>query len=129
MRNTGRTVIKGAVMTHEESKLQRMCVQWFRIQFPHLTLFAIPNGGRRGKVEAGIMKGEGVLAGVADLFLMLPNMEYNGLFIEMKTLDGRQSDSQRSFERKSIENGYCYRICRTFEDFKDVILIYTNISL
>lgn len=49
-------------MTHNESKLQRVCVQWFRVQYPHLVLFAIPNGGRRGKVEASIMKGEGVLA-------------------------------------------------------------------
>jgi hypothetical protein len=101
-------------------------VQWFRLQFPHLTLFAIPNGGRRGKVEAAIMKGEGVLAGVADLFLMLSTMEYNGLFIEMKTSDGRQSDSQREFERKVIENGYCYKICRTFEEFRDLIMCYTK---
>lgn len=116
-------------MTHEESKLQRMCVQWFRIQFPQLTLFAIPNGGRRGKVEAAIMKGEGVLAGVADLFLMLPTMYYNGLFIEMKTPDGKQSESQRAFERKAIENGYCYKICRTFDDFRDTVLIYADVSL
>jgi hypothetical protein len=106
-----------------------MCVQWVRIQFPHLTLFAIPNGGRRGKVEAAIMKGEGVLAGVADLFLMFPNMEYHGLFIEMKTSDGKQSDSQRSFERKATENGYCYKVCRTFEDFQDVVLTYADVSL
>jgi hypothetical protein len=75
------------------------------------------------------MKGEGVLAGVADLFLMLPNMEYNGLFIEMKTPDGKQSDSQREFERKACGNGYEYKICRTFEDFRDVVLTYTDVSL
>jgi hypothetical protein len=116
-------------MLHEESKLQRLCVQWFRVQFPHLTLFAIPNGGRRGKVEAAIMKGEGTLAGVADLFLMLPNMGYNGLFIEIKTLNGRQSESQRAFENKAIQNGYYYKICRTFEEFRDVVLVYVDVSL
>jgi hypothetical protein len=115
-------------MTHNESKLQRMCVQWFRVQFPHLVLFAIPNGGRRGKVEASIMKGEGVLAGVADLFLMLPAGHYNGLFIEMK-YDGRQSGSQRNFERKARENGYGYVICRTFEEFQNTILAYTYVTL
>jgi hypothetical protein len=116
-------------MFHEESKLQRQCVQWFRVQFPRLVLFAIPNGGRRGKVEAAIMRGEGVLAGVADLFLMLPVMEYNGLFIEIKTPGGRQSDAQRVFERKAIENGYFYKICQTFEEFRDTVLIYADISL
>jgi hypothetical protein len=114
-------------MTHEESKLQRQCVQWFRLQFPQLVLFAIPNGGRRGKVEAAIMKGEGVLAGVADLFLMLPSMEYNGLFIEMKTPDGKQSFGQREFERKAKENDYAYKICRSVDEFRDVILAYTDV--
>ncbi|MDR1630308.1 MAG: VRR-NUC domain-containing protein [Oscillospiraceae bacterium] len=121
--------LKHVIMLHEESKLQRQCVQWFRLQFPQLVLFAIPNGGRRGKVEAAIMKGEGVLAGVADLFLMLPTMAHNGLFIEMKTHDGKQSDSQRKFERKARENSYEYKICRTFEDFRDVVLTYTDVSL
>jgi hypothetical protein len=111
-------------MTHEESKIQQQCVKWFRLQYPGYILFAIPNGGRRGRVEAAIMKGEGVLAGVADLFLMLPSGIYSGLFVEMKTPDGKQSESQRIFERNAIENGYCYKICRTFEEFRDLILSY-----
>lgn len=46
---------------HEESHLQRQCVAWFRLQYPKLArlLFAVPNGGGRSKVEAGIMKAEG----------------------------------------------------------------------
>jgi hypothetical protein len=112
-------------MVHEESKTQQQCVKWFRLQYPHLVLFAIPNGGRRGKVEAAIMKGEGVLAGVADLFLMLPSFCCpHGLFIEMKTPDGRQSDSQREFERKATEKGYCYKICRSFDEFRNEIENY-----
>lgn len=111
-------------MLHEESKIQQACVRWFRLQYPHLVLFAIPNGGRRGKVEAAIMKGEGVLAGVADLFLMHANFRYNGLFIEMKTPDGRQSESQKDFEQNAHERGYCYKICRTFDEFRDVVITY-----
>jgi hypothetical protein len=61
---------------HEESRLQRACVQWFRLQYPAHTLFAIPNGGKRNAREAGILKAEGVLPGVADLFLMYPNKGY-----------------------------------------------------
>lgn len=61
-------------MYHEESQIQRACVRWFGLQHRELDglLFAVPNGGRRGKVEAAIMKAEGVYPGVADLLLLVP---------------------------------------------------------
>ena len=70
-------------MRHNESRIQTACVKWFRLQYPHfaLNLFAVPNGGQRGKFEAKIMKGEGVTAGVADLLLLLPSKGYHGLCI------------------------------------------------
>ena len=57
---------------HQESDLQRSCVAWFRETYPAhaLMLFAVPNGGGRSRIEASIMKGEGVTAGVADLILL-----------------------------------------------------------
>ena len=57
---------------HIESQIQQSCVKWFRLQFPEigLLLFAVPNGGARNKREAGILKGEGVTAGVADMILI-----------------------------------------------------------
>lgn len=113
-------------MKHLESKLQQSCVRWFDYQHSRyrLNLFAIPNGGRRGKIEAGILKGEGVRAGVADLFLAVPNGEYHGLFIEMKTESGRQTDTQKEFEKAVIAQGYCYTICRNFESFVNVVSDY-----
>ncbi len=111
-------------MNHKESKLQQNCVKWFRYQYPDLVLFAIPNGGRRGKIEASIMKGEGVLAGVADLFLMCRNETFNGLFIEMKVGKGKQSDSQIDFENKALKHGYQYSIARDVESFIDAVESY-----
>lgn len=110
-------------MKHLESKLQQSCVRWFDYQYPRyrLNLFAIPNGGRRSKIEAAIMKGEGVRAGVADLFLAVPNGKYHGLFIEMKTESGRQTDTQKEFEKAVTAQGYSYTICRNFESFVNVV--------
>lgn len=53
--------------------MQRMCVGWFRLQYPAVgkLLFAVPNGGARSRTEAAIMKAEGVTAGVTDLILLL----------------------------------------------------------
>lgn len=105
---------------HPESKLQQNCVTWFRLQYPNLVLFAIPNGGKRGDIEAKIMKGEGVLAGVADLFLMYPNKEFHGLFIEMKFGKGSQTDSQIDFQRKAESAGFKYEVANSFDRFREI---------
>jgi hypothetical protein len=111
-------------MKHLESKIQQTCVHWFRLQYPQHVLFAVPNGGRRGKVEAAIMKGEGVLPGVADLYLAHPSKGCHGLFIEMKTEKGRQSNSQLLFEEKITERGYHYAVCRSLDEFMNTVNEY-----
>ena len=111
-------------MRHIESEIQRICVSWFRLQWPKHTIMSIPNGGRRGKIEASILKGEGMLAGVADLFLMYPSRSHCGLWIEIKTPAGRQSESQKAFEKKAIENGYKYVIIRDLDSFIQTINEY-----
>lgn len=87
-------------------------------------MFAIPNGGKRDRISAAIMKGEGVTAGVADLFLMVPNEEFHGLWIEMKLPKGRQSPTQKEFEEIAIKHGYDYKIARSLEDFQFIIFQY-----
>ena len=72
------------------------------------------------------MKAEGVLAGVADLFLAYPNGKYAGLFIEMKTEDGRQQPTQKEFEEKIKAAGYEYALCHSFEEFTITVNDYLN---
>lgn len=104
---------------NEESRIQQACVRWFAYQYPKYNklLFAVPNGGARRKIEASIMKAEGVTSGVADLFLSVPNREYSGFYIEMKTGKGRQSVEQKAFQKQVEEVGYRYIICRSVEEF------------
>lgn len=106
-------------MRHEESQIQQNCVKWFRLQYADLALllFAVPNGGARNRIEAGIMKGEGVTAGVADMLFLLPNKYHYALCIEVKTPKGKQQDSQKRFQRKVEAFGYRYEIVRSLEEF------------
>lgn len=110
-----------------ESKLQQACVKWFRYQYPQSknNLFAIPNGGHRNVITARILKGEGVLAGAADLFLAVPGRRHHGIFIEMKYGNGKQSESQIEFQSAVEKEGYLYKICYNVDDF--MILINNNI--
>ena len=115
-------------MRHDESRLQQACVTWFRLQYPKLALCLVanPNGGARNKLEAAIMKGEGVTAGVADLTLYVMRHGYGALLVEMKTPQGRQSPAQKVWQAAVEAQGYKYVICRSIEDFMAEINSYLN---
>lgn len=104
----------------EEHRIQVACVRYFRLKYPHLfaRLFAVPNGSRRDGVTGARLKEEGVLAGVADLILLVPNSDYHALLIEMKTPKGRQSESQKAWQLAVAGNGdYLYVVCRGLDEF------------
>lgn len=113
-------------MIHEESILQRNCVAWFRLQYRALAplLFAVPNGGGRSRVEAAIMKAEGVTPGVSDLILLVPRGGHNALCIEMKTLQGRQSPAQKAWMAAAVKAGAVYAVCRSFDGFRELVNDY-----
>ena len=126
-------------MNEEEHKIQCACVKWFAYQHPELAglLFAVPNGGARSKATAGKLKAEGVVAGVADLILMVPRFKkcvhdvgwsntIHGLCIEMKTAKGKQSPEQKAWQEKVWAQGYEYAVCRSLDDFMNTINEYLN---
>jgi hypothetical protein len=106
-------------MKHQESTLQTSCVKWFRLQYPNLVIYAVPNGGSRNVREAQRLKAEGVLAGVADLVIMLP--QGKSLYIEMKVKGNRQTANQKDFQNKAITLGHTYAVCYTFEEFQKLV--------
>ena len=116
---------------HIESAIQRQCVAWFRMQYPKHAklLFAVPNGGGRSRVEAAIMKAEGVTAGVSDLILLEPRGGYGALCIEMKTRrsGSRQSDSQKEWQRAAEAAGNRYDVARSLEVFQAIVNEYMQL--
>lgn len=113
-------------MLNIESRIQQGCVRWFRLQYPEYStnFFSIPNGGLRSKVTGAILKSEGALAGVADLFLSVPNRFYHGLYIEMKKPKGRQQESQKLFQQAVEAQGYKYALCYSLDEFIAIINEY-----
>ena len=111
---------------HIESQLQRSSKRWFDYQYSQLAslLCAVPNGGQRNVREAAIMKAEGVTAGVADMILLIPRHGYSSLCIEFKTEKGRQTQSQKEWQKIAEYHGAKYIIVRCFEDFAKAIKWY-----
>lgn len=114
----------------EEHLLQVACVKWFRYAHREMAhqLFAVPNGGWRYAVVASKLKAEGVLAGVSDLILLHRNSQYGALLIEMKTPKGRQSDTQKEWQRRIVDNGYRYCVCHSLDEFINEIESYLLIK-
>lgn len=92
-------------MKRHEDLVQRAVVQHLRLRArPGVTFFAVPNGGGRSPVEASIMKGLGVRAGVPDLFIVAQGRPFA---LELKRdKGGRTSELQigmmREFEAAGI---------------------------
>lgn len=90
--------------------------------------FHVPNGGFRNITTAARLKKMGVKPGVADVFVMLPEGGYSGLWIEFKSAKGKQSDYQKEFELMAVNAGYEYRIARSPEDGIEIIREYLKIN-
>lgn len=110
-------------MRHIESRTQQECVRWFNLAYRQYEglLFACPNGVATTATQGRILKAEGMVAGVSDLLLLVPNREYHGLCIEMKSKTGVQRTTQKIWQQKVESQGYRYVIARDFMTFKQVV--------
>ena len=115
-------------MNHSESRLQQSCVYWFRLAYPEYAwcLISVPNGVATSATQGRILKAEGMVAGAADLLLLVPRHGYGCLCIEMKTEKGRQRDSQKAWQEHVEAAGNKYVICRSFDDFREAVDGYMN---
>jgi len=111
-------------MKHAEHQIQAAIIEYLRLK--KVLCFAIPNGEKREKRAAARLKKEGVLAGVADIMILLKM----GIcvFVEVKSSEGKQSPAQKEFEKQVQGLGYSYYVWRTLEDaiawHKEATFIY-----
>ena len=115
-----------------EGKIQASCFQFFYNNFPQYRglYFAVPNENSRADSNAitgAIRKAMGVYHGVSDTIMMIPKGEYHGLCIEYKDEKGRQSAHQIAWQKLVEAQGYKYVICRSLEDFQQIIDNYLNL--
>lgn len=111
---------------------QQRVVAWARQneeKYPALHwLHASANGSQRDSFTAYLLKLEGVLAGVPDLFLPLPVAGYHGLYIEMKSsiTGGTPSTNQIKFMNFAASVGYCVALSYDAEPAKRLLRWYVK---
>jgi hypothetical protein len=93
-------------------------------------VFAVPNGGTRDKISAGIMVATGTRAGVWDVCLPFPSGKYPFGFIEFKrekyrtTKDGGLSDGQVQFGKHLAGNGAWFAIVYSYTEALTALELY-----
>lgn len=116
--------------TISEDVIQAQVITWAKRQvnvYPELVrLFHVPNGGQRHAAVAAKLRGQGVKPGVPDLCLPVPRFGCHGLWIEMKTQDGRVSAPQKDWIAFLRSAGYRVEVCRSFDEARDVLLGYLD---
>lgn len=89
-----RRVIKRK-QNREEDRIQRDLVKHLELRaYPGVIWFHVPNGGRRGAIEAANFKKLGVKPGVSDLIFFHRSKFYA---LELKVENGRPTEPQMDF--------------------------------
>jgi hypothetical protein len=114
-----------------EDREQMALVQWFRLAYPQQarSLIHVPNGGLRGKREAGRMKAMGVSAGFPDLLLLLPSGPYHGLAVEMKPTGSTWCSvrtEQRLWLARLAGQGYRAEVAYGFDQGREILENYVG---
>lgn len=91
-------------------------------------LHAIPNGGKRNKIEAAHLKAQGVKSGVPDLFLPVPKGVYHGLYIEMKVDKNKPTDNQFKWLSALSRFGYAVQVCYSARKARAMIEWYLSLK-
>ena len=110
----------------EEATEQIKFVMHVRWLHPQILCFHIPNGGKRSKSEAALLKKMGVEAGVPDIFIAKGNSHFYGLFIEMKTKEGKLTAKQVVIRNKLKSEGYEVLLCRNFSEAYEAFKVYLS---
>lgn len=115
---------------HIESQHGQALFRWAQLnleKWPELDLlYHIPNGGRRGKIEAAIMKSEGVRPGMPDYQLPVARCGFIGLWIELKAPGGRVTPKQKNRIEALRAAGHRVEVAVGWEEAKDILIDYLD---
>lgn len=110
----------------DEFTIQKTFVDWARKQEYIKLCFAVPNGFQASSRAALMMKKEGLLPGVPDIFCLLDNNRW--AIIEFKTEVGKVSPQQEKIIKILEEHGQAVRVCRSTREAVWFIKEISNIQ-
>jgi hypothetical protein len=113
-----------AKMKVSESNMQKAVISYFLTN--GCCVIRINSGRMTNEISKQYFKAYHVFglikpnAGYSDLMVM---KDGKTVFIEMKTIDGKQNPNQKAFERHVKNYGFQYEICKSIDD---AMIIFKN---
>lgn len=93
-------------------------------KLPESLLYHIPNASVGGARRGAMLKAMGVRKGIPDYCLAIARGGFHGLYLEMKTVDGRISPEQKILGHQLREQGYDVRFSFSTSDAMRIIEDY-----
>lgn len=110
--------VDGKPASPSEYQEQGAVIDWWwqahkTFELPVFALFSVPNGAYLANAHYGaaMLKKAGMRSGAPDLVLAVPRGTYHGMFAEMKSINGRESDEQQAFGAYLESAGYKFAFC------------------
>lgn len=87
-------------------------------------MYHVPNGGKRDKATAAVLKRQGVKAGVPDIMLPAARVGYHGLYIELKAGENTTTKKQKEWLEYLRQQGYYTAVCYGWQPAAQLIEQY-----
>ena len=114
-------------MKHPERIIQINVVNWLRQKHPEIKFQANIPEQKSTIAWRMIQDRMGFRSGISDLFFPGGNEKYKGLWLELKTEDGKLATSQKLFLSDMIELGYDAKVAYGYDEAMHIICDFYNI--
>lgn len=109
-----------------EDAVQINVINWFKYNYPDFAddVIHIANQRTCSMQQGRLLKRLGVKKGASDLFFAIKNTEFAGLWLELKTKQGKLSKEQQEFLERKRMRGYCAMVAYGEDEAKEIIQTY-----
>lgn len=121
-----RRTIRTPIGRTSEQDEQITAMKWLALTHKNVfdVTMAIPNEGRTSWYGGQRMKMAGVKAGAPDLILPVALKGYHGVFVEMKSRQGKVRPNQAEMHERLRAQGFYVPVCYCADEFIEVVEDY-----
>lgn len=116
--------VMGNVGLQSEETITLLAIENSKPHKDGLLLYHVPNGGKRDKATAAVLKRQGVKAGVPDIMLPAARAGYHGLYIELKAGENTTTKKQKEWLEYLRQQGYYTAVCYGWQPAAQLIEQY-----